>query len=243
MSHKNVQSEAQRSGGNSSPVPFCSLRDVRLVHPRRGQVNGLSLDVHGAEFVALVGVVGSGKSLVLRSILGLETFQAGAGFLFGQDLQRLAHVKKMHLRQRCALASLSASIMSNLSVLENMVLPQLLRGLDEHSAQKRSLKMLSDLDMQDLVGLYAHQLALRQLCLVNVARALVQDVDLYILDEPSRDLDDPRFEILREMVLQRMAGGAAFLVAIGDDTRWRDTPTRYVSLPSPHLVNETGDRP
>ena len=49
--------------------PVCALRNSGFAHPRRGRVDALSLDVFAQEFVALVGVVGSGKSLVLRGVL------------------------------------------------------------------------------------------------------------------------------------------------------------------------------
>lgn len=211
-------------------IPLCEMRGAAFSHPRRSSVAGVDLRVDAGEIVAVAGPVGAGKSLTLRGAIGLDMPTAGEVRLFDQSIADLDHDRLMLLWRRVAFASLSASILSNLTVQQNLVVPLIMRGMPRSQALSRAGQVLERLELTDTAALFAHQFTLRTLCRVNVARALALDAELYLLDEPSRGLDDAHFALLAGLVRERVAAGAGALVSAGGSGRWNRVADRVVTL-------------
>ncbi len=206
------------------------MERASFAHPRRGRVEAVSLQVHAGELVGVCGAVGAGKSLLLRGAAGFDPAKAGTVWLLGQDLAGLDHDRLMQLRQRVAFASLSASILANLSVRENLEVPLRMRGMNREQARARVDELLGRLDLLEVAGRRSHEIPLRVLCRANVARALVLPAELYLLDEPSRGLSDRCFSLLGDEIRRLREAGAGFLISLGDPERWRGELDREVLL-------------
>jgi len=169
------------------------IRVEGLVNRFGGQLvhNGLSFEVRPNEIMGVVGGSGAGKTVLLRSILGLRRPQAGRIEVFGHDIRHLSAEERLALSRSYGVAFQSGALISSLSVAENIQLP--LR--EAYSMSEDALDELVQLNLS-LVGLapdaaekYPAQLSGGMVKRAAIARALSLEPKLLFLDEPTSGLD------------------------------------------------------
>ena len=176
------------------PVPAAPVIRVHgLVSRFGGQLvhDGLTFEVQPNEIMGVVGGSGTGKTVLLRTILGLRRPQAGSIELFGHDIQTLSAEERITLSRSYGVAFQSGALISSLSVAENIQLP--LR--EAYSMSEDALDELVQLNLS-LVGLapdaaakYPAQLSGGMVKRAAIARALSLEPKLLFLDEPTSGLD------------------------------------------------------
>ncbi|MCL1889009.1 MAG: ATP-binding cassette domain-containing protein [Desulfovibrionaceae bacterium] len=207
------------------------MRETPVVISLRGIVNrfgdqavhdGLDLEVRQGEIFGLIGGSGSGKSVLLRTIVGLHKPQAGEVRVLGTDLIRASHREWEKVRRQWGVLFQDGALFSSLTVKENIQAP--LRrfadlppaDLDRLAAMKIAMSGLSP----DSFDKYPAALSGGMRKRAGIARALALDPALLFLDEPTAGLDPMGAEALDSLILtlSRSLGLTVFLVTHDLDT-------------------------
>jgi phospholipid/cholesterol/gamma-HCH transport system ATP-binding protein len=149
----------------------------------------LDLTVQRGDIVGIVGGSGSGKSVLLRVILGLMPAKSGCIKVFGLDAHLAKNIETIH--RRCAVLFQSGALFSSLTVAENIQLPMHeLAHLDPHFSQELTFLKLAMVGLSsDVARQYPAELSGGMVKRVALARALAVDAELVFLDEPTAGLD------------------------------------------------------
>ena len=183
---------------------------------------GLSLDVRKGEIIGIVGGSGTGKSVLLRSIVGLQRPAGGTVRVFGQDLSRLDDEARRLQERRWGVLFQDGALFSSLTVAQNVQvafrehLHMNAALMDELAALKISAVGLDD----DVCLKYPSELSGGMRKRAGLARALALDPEILFLDEPTAGLDPigaAAFDILIKR-LQHSLGLTVFLVTHDLDT-------------------------
>jgi phospholipid/cholesterol/gamma-HCH transport system ATP-binding protein len=179
-------------------------------------MNELDLDVHKGEVLGFVGASGMGKSVLMRTILGLIPKQQGTIEVFGTDLDHLSPSARTNIDRRFGVMFQQGALFSGLTVKQNVQMP-----LREHL--KISERLADELAMLKiaLVGLspdaankYPAELSGGMIKRAALARALALDPELVFLDEPTSGLDPIGAAEFDELIgtLQKTLGLTVFMV-------------------------------
>lgn len=147
-------------------------------------VKRLDLDVAQGEFLTLLGPSGSGKTTSLMMLAGFETPTHGQIFLEGNAIENVpAH------RRGIGMVFQNYALFPHMTVAENMAFPLQVRGMPRHDIQPRVKKALEMVQLGDLAKRYPTQLSGGQQQRIALARALVFEPKLVLMDEPLGALD------------------------------------------------------
>ena len=176
---------------NGSGEAILTARNISVGFNGKLVLDGLSMDVRRGEILGFVGASGSGKSVLLRTILGLNSKQSGVITLFGKDIDRLTDAQKITLDMRIGVLFQHGALFSALTVAENIMVP-MREYLDLSPALMRELAMLKISLVglpPDAAGKYPSELSGGMIKRAALARALALDPAIVFLDEPTSGLD------------------------------------------------------
>ena len=202
--------------GSEHGQPVVRVRELVVGFGPRQVLDGVSLDVNRREVLGVVGGSGSGKSVLLRTIIGLLARRGGTIELFGQDVDRVGPEEMRLLRRRWGVLFQQGALFSSLTVLQNIqfqmreVLDVSPRLLDEMAVAKLEMVGLKAAD-----GLkWPSELSGGMTKRAAMARALALDPEFVLLDEPTSGLDPISAGEVDDMIatLQSTLGLTVFMV-------------------------------
>jgi ABC-type polar amino acid transport system ATPase subunit len=206
---------------------------------RHRALDGVSLAVQRGEKLAIVGPSGSGKSSLLRCLVGLERPQAGRLAVLGEDLLGGGAALE-RARRRTGIIFQSFNLLGQRTALDNVALGLVvLRRLGWRQARQRAEEFLAGVGVGALGGRYPFQLSGGQQQRVAIARALALEPELLLLDEPTSALDPELVQGLLELISRIAAEGALTLVCVTHDIGFaRRLADRAVLLGAGRVVAE-----
>ena len=186
---KTIEAESQSHDTGSEVL--LSVRDLTVAFGDKIILEDLDLDIRRGEILGFVGASGAGKSVLLRTVLGLIRKRSGTIKLFGVDLEQASEEERLRIDMRLGMLFQHGALFSALTVLENVQVP-MREYLDLPKKLMDELAMLKI----ELVGLppdaarkFPSELSGGMIKRAALARALALDPDIVFLDEPTSGLD------------------------------------------------------
>lgn len=159
---------------------------TKVYSPKKNPVHalrGISFAVQKGEIFGILGVNGAGKSTTLNILIGLLTPTSGAVKIFGKDFFK----NEEEIKQKMNIATAYADLASNLSVYQNLKIYALMYNVPE--LETRIKKLLSELGITNLERRRFDELSAGQKTRVNLCKALINEPEVLLLDEPTASLD------------------------------------------------------
>lgn len=178
-------------------------------------LRGVDLAVQPGEIVALLGPSGSGKSTLLQAVGLLEGGFQGSIRLAGEEASRLDDDGRTRVRRNLlGFVYQFHHLLPEFNAVENVVLPQLVRGADAQAARARAVQLLGALGLSERLDHRPSKLSGGEQQRVAVARALANKPPLVLADEPTGNLDEQTADAVLVEFLNLVRGeGSAALVA------------------------------
>lgn len=208
-----------------------SARGIRAAHDGRPAAVLDALDVARGEAVALVGPNGSGKSTLLRILALLEPPAAGEVAILGEEAEP-SEAARGSLRRSVTLALPQPWLFVG-TAIRNVERGLAARGVPAAERRERARRALEDLGAAHLAHRDARRLSTGETSRVALARALVLETPVLLLDEPFAHLDPDGVPAARAAVERRLAAGGAVLLAAVDPADLAGLPARIVRVSPP----------
>jgi len=176
-------------------APIIKLKDLEITY-NLGKENefkatrGISMDVYPEEFVAFFGPSGCGKSTVFYSILGILEPSAGQLLVKGENPYAFSPEEMVKFQtQIIGIIYQAFYLIPSLSVLDNVVLPQIFHGINPGKRRRWGKQILKRFGMEEHAEKYPENLSGGQSQRVSVSRAMVNNPNILLADEPTGNLD------------------------------------------------------
>jgi phospholipid/cholesterol/gamma-HCH transport system ATP-binding protein len=212
-----TRERARAQSTSADGQPIVELIDVQKRFEGKEILRGISLAVQRGETMVIMGGSGSGKTVTLRIIAGLIRPTSGTVRVFGDRIDGLAEEELLPIRRRMGYVFQGAALFDSLTVHENVAYP--LRehtSLDEAAIRERVLHFLSLVGLGEVVlDLLPSELSGGMRKRVGIARALAQEPEMLLFDEPTAGLDPTNSKLVAELIVQ-LRGGVCDTATVAD---------------------------
>lgn len=203
--------------------PLIHARDLRKTYHVGDQMvqalDGLDLEIHANEYVALMGPSGSGKSTLMNMLGCLDSPTSGKYILNGQDVSRLDDDALADIRNReIGFVFQTFNLLPRYTAVENVALPMIYGGFFKAERDARAREVLTQVGLGDRMDHKPNELSGGQRQRVAVARALVMKPSIILADEPTGNLDTATsLEVMQLFSDIQKAGNTVILVTHEED--------------------------
>ena len=203
------------------PSTFFSCRDLLKRYGTQTVVNDLSFDIHAGECLGVIGPNGAGKTTTIRMCLGQTAPDAGTISAFGLDMPRDA----LAIKQRLGVVSQMDTLDPDFDCAENLLVYGRYFGLDDREIRTRIPRLLDFAALTHKAQAKPGELSGGMKRRLSLARALVNDPDLLLLDEPTTGLDPQARHLMWERLQWLLQQGKSILLT----THFMDEAERLCS--------------
>ena len=185
-------------------APVIAVEDLHKSFGSQKVLNGISLTVRRGETLAVLGRSGTGKSVLLRLMIGLQKPDSGSVRIHGQDIAGLALDQIGEIRKKMGFLFQHAALYDSLTVEQNVAFPLQHHKKEMSKAERadRVRELLAEVGMEDAVKKMPSEISGGMQKRVGLARALALEPDILLLDEPTAGLDPISSAEIDDLVLK-----------------------------------------
>lgn len=220
------------NGSSASPEQelLVNVRDVVKSFPVGGQqvtiLKGICLEVTNGEFVSIVGPSGNGKSTLLNMITGIDRPSAGEVIVTGKQVHKMSENQLAAWRgQHVGIIFQFFQMLPALSLLQNVILPMdFAKKYPVRERKERAMQLLETVGLEDQAHKLPSMVSGGQQQRAAIARALANDPDLIIADEPTGNLDTRTAQDVFDMFTRLVEAGKTMIMVTHDKELARRVP-------------------
>lgn len=178
--------------------------EIRNLYKKFGKIrvfNDLSLVIRDGETLAVLGKSGTGKTVLLKHIVGLLKPDSGEILVNGYDVTKMSRSMLFKLRRDFGFVFQASALFDSLTVFENLALALRERGLDNSSVKKRVYNILELVGLKGVENLYPVELSGGMQKRVSVARAIIYEPKYILYDEPTTGLDPITADTINDLIV------------------------------------------
>ena len=222
--------------GNS----IIKLSNTDIFQQKHLVLSNVNLHIDKGDFVWLIGQTGSGKSSLLKVIYGDLSIAAGDGHVCGFELQTLSTKDVPFLRRKLGIVFQDFQLLTDRTVEQNMEFVMRATGwTDKKLIAERTLDVLEKVGLRSKLKKMPHELSGGEQQRVVIARALINEPEIILADEPTGNLDpDTSEEIVLLLKQISQSSGTAILIATHDYHIIRTFPSRIIKCESGKVLED-----
>lgn len=206
-----------------------TLKNVDIYQPKHLVLANVNLKIDKGEFVFLIGQTGSGKSSLLKIIYGDLHIASGEGMVAGFDLKKLSEREVPFLRRKLGIVFQDFHLLTDRTVEKNLEFALRATGWkDKALINNRMLDVLEKVGLRSKLKKMPHELSGGEQQRVVIARALLNNPEIILADEPTGNLDPETSEEIVLLLKEISRSGTAILMATHDYQIIRNMPSRIV---------------
>jgi ABC-type lipoprotein export system ATPase subunit len=223
-------SENNSNKGSNGASPLVQVREVVKSFPVGGGeitvLKGISFDVKNGEFVSIVGPSGNGKSTLLNMITGIDRPTKGEVIVTGREVHRMSENKLAAWRgQHVGIIFQFFQMLPALSLLQNVMLPMdFAKKIPARERRERAMHLLEIVDIADQANKLPSMVSGGQQQRSAIARALANDPDIIVADEPTGNLDTRTAQDIFDLFTRLVQEGKTLVMVTHDKELARRVP-------------------
>jgi phospholipid/cholesterol/gamma-HCH transport system ATP-binding protein len=200
-------------------APKISVRGLKKAFGRKIVLDGIDLDVTSGESLVVIGGSGSGKSVLVKTILGLLPSDGGTVRIDGDDLSAISSDERELILRKFGMLFQGAALFDSLLVWENVAFGLIQgRGMDRSFAKDVALQKLRAVGLgQGVAELRPAELSGGMQKRVALARAIAAEPEIIIFDEPTTGLDPIMADVINELIVKCVRDLGATAISITHD--------------------------
>ncbi len=209
-----AQANPGAPGRSSQSQPKLEVRDLHKSFGDKVVLDGVSFSLQPGESLVIVGPSGTGKSVLLKHLIGLLEPDSGSVCIDGQDLWKLDAVKQGEVRKKFGMSFQEGALFDSMSVFDNVAFPLRRSGRPARDVRERVKECLEIVHLPDVTDKRPAELSGGMRRRVGFARAIAHKPQILLFDEPNTGLDPIMTDIIDESILEMRERLHATIVTI-----------------------------
>lgn len=219
-----------------------SIRNAKIFQKDALVLNDVNIDIEKGEFVYLIGKTGSGKSSLLKTCYGELPLVEGEGEISGFDLKKLKRKEIPYLRRKLGIVFQDFQLLTDRSVNDNLYFVMKATGWkDKKKMEKRAQEVLDKVYLGSKGYKMPHELSGGEQQRVVISRALINDPELILADEPTGNLDPETTEEILSLLFEIAKSGRAILMATHDYTYMQKFSSRTITCQNNKVIDSKNE--
>jgi phospholipid/cholesterol/gamma-HCH transport system ATP-binding protein len=181
-------------------APKLRAQDLRKSFGKKVVLDGLSFEVAAGESLVIVGPSGTGKSVLLKHLIGLIRPDSGKVYVGGEDLWALSNVERNRVRKSFGMSFQEGALFDSMSVFDNIAFPLRRSGRPATEVRERVHECLEIVHLPNVEDKRPSELSGGMRRRVGFARAIAHKPEILLFDEPNTGLDPIMTDIIDEVI-------------------------------------------